>query len=102
MKKSRRTRGGSLRSWIQKGLQLAKTHGIPLIKNHKLISRGLEKLGTSGYLGKYSPIAQHASAFAKQYGYGRCCSGGALRSPGGALRSSGGALRSSGGRCRRR
>ncbi len=93
MAKSRRTRGGSLRSWITKGLQLAKTHGIPLIKNQKLISRGLDKLGTSGYLGKYSPIAQRASAYAKQHGYGIRSCGGALRGPGGALRSPGGSRR---------
>ena len=86
MAKSRRTRGGSLRGWITKGLQLAKQHGIPLIKNRQLISRGLSKLGTSGYLGKYSPIAQHASAVAKQHGYGIRSSGGALRSPGGCRR----------------
>ena len=81
-------RSKKIRSWISKGIALAKKHGIPIVKNQKLISRGLSRLGTSGYLGKYSPAAQYASKFASQRGYG--------------LRSAGGSLRSAGGSCCRR
>ena len=85
MAKRRNHRGGSqskLRTWINKGLQLEKKHGIPLIKNHKLISRGLDQLSTSGHLGKYSKLAKTASNFASQRGYG-------LRSAGAGIRSAG-------------
>jgi hypothetical protein len=98
MKMKKHYKGGSmskLRSWINKGMQIAKKHGVPLIKSHRLISRGLDRLGKSGVMGRFSPVASAASKLASQKGYG-------IRTAGSGLRLAGRGTRSVGGRHRRR
>jgi hypothetical protein len=93
----RRQYGGKFKlgQWLKKAGTWIKDKGIPFLKKHSLVSRGLNALSKVPRLAAYSGQISKASDISKQAGYGR------RRITKTRTMTRGGALRVSGGRrCR--